>query len=280
MFKTAALTSLRAAGALASVTGLQSKIEVNPLRFWHPNVPRSFHGYKIAQFSDVHLNGSKRSMDLLVETVDLILAEKPDLIVFTGDFITANRRVPEDAIVPQLRRLTAPDGVLAIFGNHELLYTRLTMQKAIAEAGITDLNNKVVSIRRGDDVLHIAGVDSVVRQRSRLDKVMAALPDDGMAILLAHEPDFADFASSVERFTLQLSGHTHGGQIYIPALLGLVLPAHGRHYIRGIHPVRSMWLYINRGIGTMSVPLRLFSRPEVTLLTLGILNLPKPPPNP
>lgn len=255
---------------------MRQSIEVNPVRFWHPNVPRAFHGYKIAQFSDVHLNRSRRSMDRLVEAVDLINAAQPDLIVFTGDFITANQqdRVSYSEIVTQLRRLCARDGVLAIFGNHELLYTRLMMQKALAEAGVTELNNGVFSIRRGGDALHMAGVDSVVRQRSRLDKVMAALPDDGMAILLAHEPDFADFASSLERFTLQLSGHTHGGQIYIPPLLGLVLPAHGRHYVRGIYPVRGMWLYVNRGIGTMSLPIRLFCRPEITLLTLGILNVP------
>lgn len=270
----AALGLVGAAGGAAYASLIApNRIEVNNIRFWHPRLPRAFHDYKIAYFSDVHLDGSQRALRRLEQTVDLINAEQPDLIVSTGDFVSLLRGTQVDDLSRQFRRLKAPDGVLTTFGNHEYRYHRLAAQRAVEAAGVCDLNNRVVTLRRGDDSLHIAGVDSVSRQRARLDQVMRELPEDGMAILLAHEPDFADFAAPTGRFSLQLSGHTHGGQVNLPLLVDYALPAHGRHYVSGFYNVRGMWLYVNRGIGSTGLPIRFRSRPEITVMRFGILNL-------
>jgi uncharacterized protein len=272
--KAAALGVAGAAGLLVYARQIEpDRITLKPLRFWHQDVPRAFHGYKIAQFSDVHLDGSRHSVNRLGRTVDLINAAEPDLIVCTGDFATQVYRGYADDLTTHLQRLRAPDGVLAILGNHDHRYNRLMTQRVLTETGITELNNCSVTLQRGDDLLHIAGVGSVTRQRARLDKAMGSIPSEGMAILLAHEPDFADVAAATGRFTLQLSGHTHGGQINLPYLLDFSLPAYGRRYVGGIYNVSGMWLYVNRGIGMSGLPLRLRARPEITLFTLGILNL-------
>ncbi|MBK8025419.1 MAG: metallophosphoesterase [Chloroflexi bacterium] len=269
----AALGTLGAAGTLLYAYRAADRLQVVPVDFLHPAVPRAFHGYTIAQFSDIHLDGSRRSLDLLERTVELINAATPDLIVCTGDFVTARIRPLRGDLTGALRRLRAPDGVLAILGNHDFGYNRVITQRALAEAGIPELENAVVTLQRGEDRLHIAGVDSVVRQRARLDQVLEVLPRDGMAILLAHEPDYADIAAATGRFALQLSGHTHGGQINLPLLTEISLPAYGRRYKEGIHLVKGLWLYVNRGIGTGGVSLRLRARPEITIIKLGFMNL-------
>ncbi|MCK6578699.1 MAG: metallophosphoesterase [Anaerolineae bacterium] len=273
LIKAAALASAGAAGALIYAHRAADRLTVTPKSFLHSAVPRAFHGYRIAQFSDIHIDETRRSVERLHRAVDAINAAAPDLIVCTGDFVTQRFRLHPHDLTEALRRLRAPDGVLAILGNHDHRYNRLITQRALAEVGITELENAFTTLRRGADALHIAGVDSMVRQRARLDAVLAALPADGMAILLAHEPDYADIAAASGRFTLQLSGHTHGGQINLPLARQLGLPVYGRRYIGGFYNVRGMWLYVNRGIGTSGVPLRLRARPEITIFTLGYMNL-------
>jgi predicted MPP superfamily phosphohydrolase len=95
------------------------------------------------------------------------------------------------------------------------------------------------------------------------------LPEEGAAILLAHEPDFADLSARTGRFDLQLSGHSHGGQVKLP-LFGIpYLPRFARKYPRGRYQVGKMILYTNRGLGMVHLPFRFNSRPEITLFTLN-----------
>ena len=100
------------------------------------------------------------------------------------------------------------------------------------------------------------------------DKVMRTLPADGAAILLVHEPDFADLSAATGRFDLQLSGHTHGGQIVLPLVGPPILPSMGRKYPSGEYRVNDMLLYTNRGIGVTTVNARFNCRPEITVFNL------------
>lgn len=116
-------------------------------------------------------------------------------------------------------------------------------------------------------MLHFAGVDDVMEGRSRLDLVLQELPEDGTAILLAHEPDFADVSAATGRFDLQLSGHSHGGQVRLPLLGAPYLPPFSQRYASGLYEVGDMWQYTNRGIGFVDARLRFLCRPEITVLT-------------
>lgn len=104
--------------------------------------------------------------------------------------------------------------------------------------------------------------------RDQLGAVLDGLPGGGAAILLAHEPDFADVSAATGRFDLQLSGHTHGGQVGIPILRRPILPAFSQRYVSGLHRVGGMTLYVNRGLGFVHLRLRFLCRPEITVLTL------------
>jgi len=116
--------------------------------------------------------------------------------------------------------------------------------------------------------LHVAGVNDYTERQDRLDHVLAHLPPAGAAILLTHEPDYADISSRSGRFDLQLSGHSHGGQVCPPLLGPLVLPRYGKRYPRGFYNVGGMALYTNRGLGMLWPHVRINSRPEITIFTL------------
>lgn len=227
-----------------------------------------FHGYRIAHISDIHM-GSGMTPSRLQTFVGQVNALHPDLIVITGDFITYRVPVTADALRP-LRDLHAPDGVVAIAGNHDYRQPggMAVIGEALGAAGITLLQNTVVTLRRGPDALHIAGLDDVSARRARLDLLLAALPPQGAALLLAHAPDIADVTAPTGRFDAQLSGHTHGGQIRLPFVSRFTLPTYGRRYPRGLGYVAGMPVYVNQGLGTVGLPLRLRAAPEITLLTL------------
>jgi uncharacterized protein len=243
-------------------------IEVVRLEVALPRLAAAFDGYCVVQIGDLHLDDWARP-GRLHRVVEKVNALRPDLIVVTGDFASFSaERLASGKLVGALGRLSAPDGVLAILGNHDYMTDAALIRACIREAGLTELSNEVVTLRRGNGVLHFAGVDDVMEGRSRLDLVLKELPRDGPAVLLAHEPDFADVAGATGRFGLQLSGHSHGGQVRIPVLGRAALPPFSQRYVRGLHQVGGMLLYVNRGIGTVHARLRFGSRPEITALTL------------
>jgi predicted MPP superfamily phosphohydrolase len=131
-----------------------------------------------------------------------------------------------------------------------------------------NLSNEVYTLSQDGEELHIAGVDDIWEKQDRLDLVLEKLPDAGAAILLAHEPDFADQSADTGRFDLQLSGHSHGGQVVIPFVGAPLLPYLGMKYPSGLYRVGTMWQYTNRGVGMARLKVRFNCRPEITVFTL------------
>ena len=269
------LRRVAAGAALVGAGGLLYAREVEPrrlevvrLELALPRLAAAFAGYRVVQIGDLHLDDWSRParLDRIAEMVN---DERPDLIVVTGDFASYSaRRLDTGSLVGALRRLWAPDGVLAILGNHDYLTDVKLIRRCIREAGLTELINEAVTLERGGSGLHVAGIDDVMEGRSRLDLVLQSLPASGAAVLLAHEPDFADVAAATGRFDLQLSGHSHGGQVRVPLLGQAVLPPFSQRYTRGLHRVGGMLVYTNRGLGTVHARLRFGCRPEITALTL------------
>ena len=164
--------------------------------------------------------------------------------------------------------LTERRTTLAVLGNHDYWTNANAVREALASCGILELGNDVYSLSNEGDQLHIAGVDDVQEKHHRLDIVLNKLPQTGAAILLAHEPDFADRSAETGRFDLQLSGHSHGGQVVLPFIGAPVLPYLGRKYPSGLYRVGRMWQYTNRGVGMASLKIRFNCRPEITVFTL------------
>lgn len=232
-----------------------------------PSLDPVFDGYRIAHLSDLHVNG-RAAFERFDRVIALVNAAAVDLIVITGDFVTASVGFDGAALTERLRSLCARDGIVAVMGNHDHRAHAAAVRRVIAESGLVHLPNAVHTLRRGAAALHIAGLDSVYFQQGRFDHLLAALPPDGAAILLAHEPDIADLAAALGRFDLQLSGHAHGGQVRIPVLYRMALPFQGSRYVSGLYYVKSMIVYVSAGLGMTSHPVRFNSPPEVTILTL------------
>jgi len=238
----------------------------------HFNLPRlhpAFDGYRLVQISDFHIGewGNERRLQ---RAVKLVVAQSPDMIALTGDFVS--RDVPESgaalrhALEPL--RQSAPDGRFAVMGNHDHVHGVDDLDQVLVESGVVVLRNASRTIQRNGASLHIAGVDSMKSDQANLPEVLSHLPSDGAAILMAHEPDFAAVSAPSGRFDLQISGHSHGGQICLPGFGAVFFPRHGRIYQRGLYHVHGMLQYTNRGIGQGHLPLRLNCRPEVSVLIL------------
>ena len=264
-----AAAALLAVGGLIYARGVEPRlVEVNPVTLTLPRLAPEFDGYRVVQIGDLHLDDWTKP-ERLTQIVQKVNGQRPDLVAITGDFASYSaEQLDARRLVGALRALRALDGCVAILGNHDYLTDVDLVRRCIREGGVTELVNDVRTLRRGDAALHVAGIDDVMEGRSRLDLVLQKLPESGAAILLAHEPDFADVSAATGRFDLQLSGHSHGGQIGVPLLRRLVLPPFSQRYTSGFHEVGGMLQYTNRGLGFVHLRARFLCRPEITVFTL------------
>ncbi len=235
-----------------------------PLRL--PHLPPVFNGLRVVQLSDLHLGGWLQPLRLrawLERVNDL----QPDLVVITGDFVDETADRPLDELLAPLRTLQSP--VIAVPGNHDHRRGVEQVCAALSACGLRVLRNQVHTLRRDGAQLHIAGLGDQAWQDDDLDALLEQLPP-GPAILLAHEPDVADLADAGERFMLQLSGHTHGGQVCPPrSRRALISPSWGQYYHSGLERAGNLIVYVNRGLGMIRPWLRFNCRPEITLLELS-----------
>lgn len=232
-----------------------------------PRLPSMFRGYRIVQISDLHI-GTWMTIEKLEGTIEMVNRLSPDLIAITGDFVSHHPQKHLGGIKHALKRLKAKDTVLAVLGNHDHWTDAALIRSELVEAGIEVLCNQIYSINRKHNRIHIAGVDDYYVQKDQLDVVLAQLPADELSILLVHEPDFFEKSVETGAFDLQISGHSHGGQILLPYIGPLYLPKYGRNYPSGLYKVNGMYLYTNRGLGTAELQVRLNCPPEITLFCL------------
>jgi predicted MPP superfamily phosphohydrolase len=268
-------SGVTAAGlAFYSTEIARHEIDVVPRPITISNLPTPFHGYRIAQLSDIHLDEYTEPyfLELIVQKVNSLA---PDLVLLTGDFVThgafnfiagsnAAHRCAEI-----ITNLTAPLRY-AILGNHDVAVNSALVVQALSSKGTPVLVNQYLSIERNGARLWLCGVDDAATSHPNLDLAVPSKPD-GPVILMAHEPDYADDVIAHPRghlVDLMLSGHSHGGQIRLPFLGPMVLPEMGEKYPEGHYHFNKMQLYVNRGIGTVGLPFRLNCPPEITLLTL------------
>jgi predicted MPP superfamily phosphohydrolase len=242
-------------------------VEITSVPLVLPRLAVEFDGYRLVQISDFHI-GTWLNRNRLAEAVELVNQQKPDLVAITGDFVSfePERFAPE--LVEALRKLTPIDGTVAILGNHDHWTNPRLIRQVLRSSGIIDLSNQVLTLHRGQAQLHIAGLDDLMVGMDDFELVRKIIPPKGAAILLAHEPDFADASAASGRFDLQISGHTHGGQIRVPHLGPPYLPRLGRKYPIGLYQVGKMHQYTNRGLGTAEFPVRVCCLAEITTFTL------------
>jgi uncharacterized protein len=229
-----------------------------------------FEGYKIVQLSDIHARSGIMDRQQLAKVANIANQQHPNLIALTGDYITDHPEKAEAMLASTFSQLKAVDGVVAIMGNHdrEEKDDNIPIERALAQAKVNILKNAVYSIEKDGHKLNIAGVDDVYFKYADLPLTISQLPQTGTNILLAHEPDFVDVTAATHKFALQLSGHSHGGQIVIPFLPRL-LPHMARKYVSGHHTISGTQLYVSSGVGTTGLPqARINCRPEISVIVL------------
>jgi predicted MPP superfamily phosphohydrolase len=260
---------------LSAITGSAyiTKIEPDLIDITHvqiplANLPKAFDGWTIAQISDLHL-GDWTTRQRMINVVQQVNALAPDVIAITGDFVSVVTYDVVDDIRIALGGLKAREGVLAVLGNHDHWTHAPSVRAAIASTHVVRLlTNEHLTFKRNGETLYFAGVDDIWENQHNLDAALNGIPAKSPVVLLAHEPDYADEVAKTGRVGLQLSGHSHGGQVRLPGIGALVLPYLGEKYNMGRYDVNGLQLYVNRGIGMVRPLVRFNCRPEITLLTL------------
>ncbi|MFS0861298.1 metallophosphoesterase [Fredinandcohnia sp. 179-A 10B2 NHS] len=250
------------------------QIQITNHTIMHPLIPADFHNKKIVQFSDTHI-GHYFDLDQLTRVVNIINGLKPDILFFTGDLMDEpNKYAAVNHLVPILSELQAKHGKFAIYGNHDHGgYGSEIYKNLMKQTDFSLLMNSSTSITINNSKITVAGLDDVMLGRPDFLTTFKGIEPSSYTILLSHEPDIAERASDTGAH-LQLSGHSHGGQIQLPIIGPLITPPLGSKYYEGKHTVgeNKMQLFVNRGLGTTRLPLRFLSKPEISVYTLQSSN--------
>jgi predicted MPP superfamily phosphohydrolase len=267
-----ALGGLAAAGSIAAAGGyiyahneagdpVIEKVSI-PIK----GLPGGLEGFTIAVMADFHLYPFTK-LDLIKKAVAMANGLQPDVTLLLGDYVWHELEAIYD-LAPLLGRLNARHGVFAAAGNHDYWTNIAVISQVMREAGLPLTVNQGVPIRQGNADLYLAIVDDGWSGTPDLQATMAAMPSAATPVLVSHEPDLADQYALDPRIALQLSGHSHGGQVRLPRVGALILPYLAWKYDMGLYRVNDMWLYTNRGLGVTSEPVRFNCPPEVTEITL------------
>ncbi len=262
----AVLAIVGLAGALGFRTA-RGPARLERLRFPIPRLGSEFDGFRIAQISDLHIT-EDQDPKILARVIDQVNALRPDLVAITGDLIDGKVADLRSHVAP-LANLRAKEGVFFVTGNHEYYHGADAWSDEIRRLGIVVLQNEHRVLRRGVQGLVVAGVTDHDGGRfhpshqSRPDLAFAGAPDEFPRILLAHQPRSAALAAN-EMVDLQLSGHTHGGQIFpFMFLVRLQQPV-----VSGLKKLYGLWVYTSRGTGYWGPPFRVGPSPEMTQIDL------------
>ncbi|MEP7271368.1 MAG: metallophosphoesterase [Acidobacteriota bacterium] len=254
----------------ASLEPYQLEITHQPIRL--KRLPDAFRGFRIVQISDVH-HSSFLGEANIVAASRRANALEPDIVVLTGDYISHSRDYIAGC-ARALGTLRAKGGVFAVLGNHDHWTDGEMMTSALQAQGIRVLLNESLTLERGGSRVWLAGVDDMMVERNDLRAALEQTDATEVRLLLCHNPAIIREAARAG-VDLVLSGHTHGGQINWRLLVGRDdhpvarwLRRPSRRLTRGHAQLGETQLYVNRGLGTVVVPLRYGCPPEITLLEL------------
>jgi predicted MPP superfamily phosphohydrolase len=230
------------------------------------DLPERFEGFRIVQVSDVH-HGRLVPIEEVRRVVELANSARADMVALTGDYTTSLKRYVEPC-AEALAGLRAPEGVWAVLGNHDHNTDGPLTRQALRRRGVEVLTNQNTTLRRGADVLQLAGADDWGWGKADFARAVQGLDKSKPTLMLSHEPVALDVPET-RGVSLILSGHTHGGQVTLP-VVGAPAAYVWKHlkYLRGMYEDEGTQLYVSRGTGMIGVPVRIGARPEVAVLRL------------
>lgn len=266
LLRAGATVGVSAAGGVAAWKFSLHHLEVVEQLLPIASLPLALEGARLVQLSDLHI-GPQVDTDYVIRAFEMANALKPDILVFTGDYVTW--RGPQQLV--QLERVlqampTASMAKLSVLGNHDYGYgwretdVANSIVKLVSNHGVEFIRNSV----RVVEGLSIIGIDDLWAGHASVDRARAAVKGDAPQLVLCHNPDVADFPVWSGYRGWMLSGHTHGGQCKPPFMPPPVLPVRNKNYSAGAVAVGDgRTVYINRGVGH-TLPVRVNVRPEIT----------------
>ncbi len=226
--------------------------------------------FKIIHFTDTHI-GYNYSLEQLKKLVTTINAEHPDIICFTGDLIDNPQMFTNfNEVADILNSLHAPYGKYWVYGNHDHGgYGTDVIKQTMDSARFTLLRNQSNTIIKNNSKIQLAGLDDAILGKPSIKEALANTNSNIFTCLLVHEPDVADIVKT-HPVDIQLSGHSHGGQIRLPFIGSIITPVLARKYVDGLYKLNrnKMHLFVSRGIGTTRLPFRFLCKPEVNVYTI------------
>lgn len=259
-------TGLVAGGAVAWHARHRAPRNVK-LRHLRIGEPTAGEALRIGFVTDTHV-GPTVSAAELDRAMQLVMDEEPDLLLLGGDYVSESPRyLPETANVIGAYTRALPLGVLAVFGNHDYSNDAPRMERLLSGHGVRVLRNEAACL--SGSPLWIAGIDDAMLSVPDVAGTFAQIPEHAPVVALWHEPDGADEVAR-HGAMLQVSGHSHGGQVRLPYLGHVAAPAGGRRYVSGLYNASGMPIYTSHGVGAYRPPLRYRCEPEVTLISLHL----------
>ena len=228
--------------------------------------------FKIVQFTDTHL-GVNYSLKQLDKVIEAINKQSPDLILFTGDLIDDNKQFEEEEkTIVLLKKLDAPLGKYAVYGNHDHGGNGTKRYKRIMEAAGFKLlvnTSDQIDLANGEKI-SIIGIDDMLLGNPQFQKAFEAVNKNNYNLFISHAPDVADWVTKYP-IDLQISGHSHGGQVRFPIIGAPFTPGYAQKYIKGGYTFEEnsrMFLYVSSGLGSSQLPYRFLNIPEIVVYTL------------
>ena len=229
---------------------------------------------RIVQLSDFHASRFV-PMSMIERAITLAVAEKPDLVCLTGDFITGKSGFSAEEYVRALKRLSTAARAFAVLGNHDGgswaadhrgWSDRRLVERILEESGVELLHNRSERLQTGDSRLSLVGVGDLWSDEIDVAHAFAGVDSREPVVLLAHNPDSKDILWKC-RWDLMLSGHTHGGQVIMPFAQSSYAPVVDQRYVAGLKPWGTRWIHVTRGVGNLG-GVRFRCRPEISVLTV------------
>lgn len=248
--------------------GEPNLLAINDYKLESENIPSSFNGIRIVQFSDLHYGMTKeKRLEKIIETINNL---KPEIVIFTGDLVEQGYELTDNDIkvlVKNLSKINAKLGKYAIYGNHDINNENYDNIMYDAKINILKNNYDTIYNKKNERIL-IYGLDDTLEGEPKISNIKNKDTNDiNYKIVLVHEPDYInDFIYDYD-ISLVLSGHSHGSQINLPGSR-LFLPRGSKKYYKKQYEVNNTPLYISNGVGNSSINFRLFSVPSINIYRL------------
>lgn len=246
---------------------------------------KTFDGFRIVLISDIHGGSNFIHEEKIRAVVQKANEQNADLIVLLGDYISqrwenrADLKMPMETVADNLKGLQAKYGVYAILGNHDYWYNNDVVRRELQRVGYTVLYDQMVKIEKDGKSFRLLGLKDIIetaswkRYSNDAKNALNNSDADGKIVALTHNPDAIIMLSGEQSiskdFALMLSGHTHGGQVYLPFIGAPIVPSSfGQRYAQGEVTENGVKMFITTGIGTSILPVRFNIPPEIVVLTV------------